>query len=723
MSIYKNLESIRKLSTSSLTSIIDITNLNFNNLSDAVLEFLNKIQYNESTNSLSVYKGSFEFIDVTNTVSWKLDGITTFTIDSLGRAEGQELLVKVAESKRYRHTDFPDWPDEGVPGEIIYTGIQNQRPEFGEDFIGYLDGRGWVSLTTPSGPFPFLKLTEIIGSPPTPPSTSSGNGVIWIGSPGYETTYEPTTQTVYFTDENGNTYDILSDFVWEKIINEGKFKLSGKAIIGDNTNNGQLQYIDGNQAVGFVLTSDASGNASWQPAAGGPGPGPSNTAFVYIGDFVANVPQTITHALGTESVHIQLIDLNTNENIEGYFDNYQLNNVDVTLNQNRNNVKVVILAAGGVGGSGGSYTGGSVNVYATGTDNYVGTSGSPGITSLEIDVIYLVQFENANTGVGSPASAFLDIDGTGSFPIFKGSETGLVDLDANDIVPSVTYYVIWDGTQFQLFESSPAASDFNYTNLNPIPVTIGGVNAGTVFNNTSVNGPGGVLDTLFYPYLVPNFTGFAMSAQPSIIEVGQTVNNISRTFTWSASNPGSIAPNSILIKNITGGVVTLISGLANDGSETFNLPSPISYSVATFHKWRIQATRTNLSTMILDYQINWRWRRFWGTSTLPFLTESDIESLSNSGLAANRLGTFSYSTGGYKYFCIPPAFGTPLLFRDQSTNLAVAMADSSDGYTDTDSGAYNFQYVSVTNPYGVTANYKVYRTKYILGGAIDIIVT
>ena len=147
MPIYKNVSSIRKLTNSSLTSIIDVTNLNFTSLSSGVIEFLNKINYNETNNSIGIFSLDSDRVNITDLLSLKLDGVTTFSIDSLGRAEGQELLVKVAETKRLRLTDFNDWPEIGVPGEIIYTGIQNQRPEFGEDFIGYLQNKGWVSLT------------------------------------------------------------------------------------------------------------------------------------------------------------------------------------------------------------------------------------------------------------------------------------------------------------------------------------------------------------------------------------------------------------------------------------------------------------------------------------------------------------------------------------------------------------------------------------------------
>lgn len=207
MPVYNKLKSVRKLSNSSLTSIIDITNLNFSDLSSATLEFLNKIAYNETENSLSVNAGSFESINVTDLFSLKLDGISTFTIDSLGRANGQELLVKVAETRRLRLTDFNDWPEAGIPGEIIYTGVQNQKPQFGEDVICYLQSRGWVSLTEP-GTASFITLYELEGSPPIPACPEANTGIIWVGPPGYETGAVPSTQTLYYIDENCNIYDL-----------------------------------------------------------------------------------------------------------------------------------------------------------------------------------------------------------------------------------------------------------------------------------------------------------------------------------------------------------------------------------------------------------------------------------------------------------------------------------------------------------------------------------
>ena len=209
MAIYSKLSNVRKLTNSSLGSIIDVSNLNFSDLSTAVLEFLNNVSYNETTNAIEGLNTlNVKFLNVSNNLSVKLNGVTTFNIDSQGRAEGNSFLVEVAEARRYRHTDFNNWPDTGIPGEIIYTGVQNQKPDFGEDFIGYLDGRGWVSLTGGGGVFYQLTLLEQIGSPGIPDTPASGSGIVWIGDPLLATSTTPTTQDLYFTDENGDIFSL-----------------------------------------------------------------------------------------------------------------------------------------------------------------------------------------------------------------------------------------------------------------------------------------------------------------------------------------------------------------------------------------------------------------------------------------------------------------------------------------------------------------------------------
>ena len=711
MSIYSKLEGIRQLSNSSLTSIVDVTNLNFKSLSEANLTFLEKINYSEFDNSFKLDKGTFKKVDITDVFSLTLDGIPTFTINSRGKAEGQELLVIVSESQRHRFTDFNDWPDVGVPGEVIYTGVQNQRPEFGEDFIGYLDGRGWVSLTNLTAPVDGLYLLPEAGSPLVIPTVPANQGLIWIGPPGSQTTYEPVNTTVYFTDDDGNTFDIMTDFAWEIIGDDAKFKPPGKAIIGDVLNPGKFQFVDNNQSAGYILHADGNGNAYWGPNLGSGAPLAPNYSYWEINDYLEDVAITIDHNLNTDNVVVDLIDVTTNERVEGHIDNYTINSLDVTLVEDRSNVKVVIMGSGAIG----TNTQANIRVSALGDATYIGTADAPGITSYENDVIYLVEFQLNNVGPST-----LEVDGLATYPIEKSTISGFVDLDPNDILSGVIYYLVWDGSRFQFFTTDPGSSFGNYTNLNPVPSTIGGIAAGSTFSNQTMQQ---MWDALLYPFQVPQFTSFNISGQSTTLEVGETVNNISRTFNWSTSNSGNITPNTVSISNITGGTVVLASGLVNDGNETITLPSPITYTAQASHVWQITATRTNASTMSDNYQINWRWRRFWGTSNNTILTESQIESLAGNSLSTSMNGTFSMAAGGYKYFAVPTTFAEPTFIKDNSTGLGVAMADIPEGYTDVGSGIYKFRIVPITNIHGVTQDYRVYRSKNMLGGSIVISVT
>lgn len=221
MAIYSKLSNVRKLTNSSLNAIIDVSNLNFTDISAAMLEFLNDISYDEDTNSINnLYDINTNYLTVSNEFTVTLNGVPTWTIDSQGRAEGNSFLVEVAESKRDRHTNFPNWPDVGVPGEIIYTGIQLQKPPFGEDFIGYLDGRGWVSLTQGGNVTSNVLTLETydVGSPPLGPPAVPGSGLVWVGPPGMSTGDPVTTQDLYFTDENSAVFTLLTagDLLWEE---------------------------------------------------------------------------------------------------------------------------------------------------------------------------------------------------------------------------------------------------------------------------------------------------------------------------------------------------------------------------------------------------------------------------------------------------------------------------------------------------------------------------
>jgi len=246
------------------------------------------------------------------------------------------------------------------------------------------------------------------------------------------------------------------------------------------------------------------------------------------------------------------------------------------------------------------------------------------------------------------------------------------------------------------------APGVNYTNPNPMPEKVGGYDPGSTFANQDNQQ---MWDGLLYPFQAPAFTAFALNAVTTPREVGNNLVAGNRPYSWSTSNPANINPNSIRIRDITN-AVTLATGLADDGAETLATPAMI-HNTSGGHQFRIDATNIQAGNFSRNYNIVWNYRRFYGESLTTPLVEADIESLRVSELSGSFAGTYNFLGGGYKYICHEATMGTLTVFKDQSTNLDVP---------------FEIPYlVSVTNSFGVTRNYRVYRSTNILGGAINII--
>lgn len=257
-----------------------------------------------------------------------------------------------------------------------------------------------------------------------------------------------------------------------------------------------------------------------------------------------------------------------------------------------------------------------------------------------------------------------------------------------------------------------------YNGISPTTLTVGGLAAGTaIFGQTFTQ----IIQQMVAPYINPSFTSFSIG-QTSPIEVGTTISG-SKNFTFGFNPLANVTPNSLSIVDVTGGT-TLASGLpltspqsANIG--TITLTSPGSYS------WRGTATRSIGGTFNSGLaSVSWLWRFFYGISANPTLTAGQIQALANDPLSSAFAGTYSFPATNYKYFAWPDSFGSPTAvtgFKDTSTNLSVAMAGVGDNpaYSNTQNG-WSYALVSVTNVNSITTNYRVYRTKNLLGGSINI---
>jgi len=353
-----------------------------------------------------------------------------------------------------------------------------------------------------------------------------------------------------------------------------------------------------------------------------------------------------------------------------------------------------------------------VRVSALGVDNYIGTA-TPSISTYS-SFVYLIDFENSNTGT-TPVT--INIDNIGTYEIIKFDEYGNpISLTASgEIIPNKIYYLIWDGQNFQLYLDNPkSTNNLLYTNLIG-SIEVGGIPAGTTFSNATMKD---MWDALLKPsYLQSNFTSFDFNHGGLIREVGNPILAGTYTFIWTTTYPYDIKPNSITIKDLTNNII-LANNIPNTGSYDIYLPT-INKSIPSIHQWKAYGIRNNNSSFYSStLTIKWLWRIYYDTHSNETLTETDVQSLNNK-LSENRLGDYTFSTGGYKYFAWPTSFGAPILFKDYNTNLSVAMAGIEDGYT-MSVGNYYAQIISITNTWGYTTDYYIFRTKNILNGPIII---
>jgi hypothetical protein len=112
---------------------------------------------------------------------------------------------------------------------------------------------------------------------------------------------------------------------------------------------GQLRYTYGTPGSGKVLTSDATGLATWTSAGSLPGVGTVNKyaeTLSYSPFIPADTPITITHSLGTTDIIVQLWDLSDGTAITAKLDNRTSSTVDVTFEGDSpaGDVRIIILA-------------------------------------------------------------------------------------------------------------------------------------------------------------------------------------------------------------------------------------------------------------------------------------------------------------------------------------------------------------------------------------------
>lgn len=279
--------------------------------------------------------------------------------------------------------------------------------------------------------------------------------------------------------------------------------------------------------------------------------------------------------------------------------------------------------------------------------------------------------------------------------------------------PSTASVYVYIGSTLLSQPNSP------YTNASASEVNLGGLNSGLSFSSVFVND---ILDSVLYPSTKGNINLFQIQNLPLSYEVGNGISVGSYTMSWSASNISNLILNQTYIISHTGSVV--YGPTNNFGPISGYTPSNSNIILTTpgVYTWQILSTRNSNIHISSSFSINWYYGTYYGYSTQSGLTNSFSTNLQSKKISNTFVGNYTMFSGNipsYKYLIIPDTYGSinSITWR----GMPVAMADNYDGYTFS-ANDLNYKLQSFTNIYSVTANYKIYRTKYLLGATMSNVI-
>jgi hypothetical protein len=196
----------------------------------------------------------------------------------------------------------------------------------------------------------------------------------------------------------------------------------------------------------------------------------------------------------------------------------------------------------------------------------------------------------------------------------------------------------------------------------------------------------------------------------STAEKGYTSTNVN--FTFSRSNPTNFIITDSYNATLNSSPITYYgatgSGNTSNSTSGGSFRNSIVVEPATFG---VTLKSNTNETSTVSTSLSWLYRIYWGVSSSTSLTETQIEALVSNALRSSRAGTFTFDASAgsvYLYFCYPTSFGAASQF---TVNGFVTTFDSVGP-------------VSVTNTYGATTNYYVYKSTNVQSGSgIPVVVS
>ena len=257
-----------------------------------------------------------------------------------------------------------------------------------------------------------------------------------------------------------------------------------------------------------------------------------------------------------------------------------------------------------------------------------------------------------------------------------------------------------------------------WTNPEPVYVTIGGVDAGSVLTGkTAIE----ILEMMLYPYLVVSFSAFSMNFSTTLYEIGQSTQAVNFP-TWTLQNTSNAVANGLVITYISSGGSsgTLVSGqsISSSGGVPIFHSAYTSGTVGGTFIFTATAAQNEGSAATATQTLTWRSKIYVGKNT-----SSDHTTITNFSQLTNGTSQFitSSSSPAASGLAITEGAGYLYIFIHSTlndiTSISIGATDQTPAFSLV-SSSYN-----VTNSFGNTTTYKVYRSANKLNGSFTLNIT
>jgi len=220
------------------------------------------------------------------------------------------------------------------------------------------------------------------------------------------------------------------------------------------------------------------------------------------------------------------------------------------------------------------------------------------------------------------------------------------------------------------------------------------IDAGLLSAGTDVEGLTAIefLTAAFLGYVAPSFSSFNFSGS-KLFEVGDLIEG-DRDFSWSFSNVGNVAPDTLSIIDVSGGNNPIASSQSIISPLTQSIGS-ITPTTSTSLQYRASVLDANGNTIFSSIQsIRVAYKRYFGFANTDSPTDSDLTSGSGELVESEEKTVTDTPSGNqYYYFAYPNSHGS-------LSEIKVNGFNSISAFTETTR--------NVINVNGESESYKIY---------------